>query len=686
MYTADQIRRKYIDFFESKGHARIPSASLVPQDDPTVLFTTAGMHPLVPYLMGKPHPQGTRLVDYQKCIRTNDIDEVGDDTHLTFFEMLGNWSLGDYFKEDAIAWSFEFLTSPEWLNIPVEKLAVSVFQGDADAPRDDEAAGIWKRLGIPAHRIVYLPKKDNWWGPAGETGPCGPDTEMFYYRREGLPPQDSNPETDADNWVEIWNDVFMQYNKTPDGSYVPLAQQNVDTGMGLERITAVLQGKDNVFETDLFQSLIAAIAGVLDASWDDPKARRALRIIADHSRAATFVIGDGVKPSNLHRGYVLRRLIRRAIAQARILGNEQPVMRNFAAAVIDQFGETYPELTEKRAQILETLEQEEAAFSKTLHRGMLELQKILDETKGTIDGEAAFRLHDTYGFPIDLTREFAAEHGLTVDMAGFERELDKQKDRSRIGSGFTIGKVLEEEFAHYPKTEFTGYDGFSGQAKVLGVQRQDDDIHVVLDRTPFYGEGGGQMGDKGVLVGPNGTVTVQTTKKTKGDVFVHIGKIQGDLAEGDTVEANVDIPAREQVMRYHTATHLLHKALHDVIGKHAEQRGSSITEKRLRFDFSHDKPLTDEERNAIEAKVNAWIKADLPVRVEITTLDAAKAAGAMALFEGKYDQDVRMIVIGDDVSRELCGGTHVTHTGEIGPVRLTKQESVGGGVRRVRVQ
>jgi len=681
-----KIRQKYLEFFQSKGHVVIESASLVPQDDPTVLFTTAGMHPLVPFLMGKPHPDGKRLVDAQKCVRTNDIDEVGDDTHLTFFEMLGNWSLGDYFKEEAIAWSFEFLTSPRWLNLPVEKLAVSVFVGDADAPRDEEAADIWKKLGIPEHRIVYLPKKDNWWGPAGETGPCGPDTEMFYYRGEGLPPEDSNPATDEDNWVEIWNDVFMQYNKTPDGSYMPLVQQNVDTGMGLERITAVLQGKNNVFETDLFQPLIETIAATLNADWDNPKEKRALRIIADHSRAATFVIGDGVKPSNLQRGYVLRRLIRRAIAQARLLGNEAPVMRQFTEKVIAQFGEVYPGLTQNRKNILDTVEQEEAAFAKTLRRGMQELQKVLDETEESIGGEDAFRLHDTYGFPIELTREFAAEHHLSVDMPGFERELEKQKDRSRIGSSFTVGKVLEEEFAAFPKTAFTGYERLSDQAAVLGIQQQDDDVHIVLDRTPFYGEGGGQMGDKGLLTGPAGRVTVTTTKKTKGDIFVHIGKITGTLAVGDKVEANVDIPSREQVMRYHTGTHLLHQALREVLGNHVEQRGSSITEKRLRFDFSHDQPLTPEQIEQIETKINQWIAQDLPVKIVETSLDTAMAAGAMALFEGKYDQSVRLVEIGEGISRELCGGTHISHTGEIRPLKLAKQESIGGGIRRVRVQ
>lgn len=682
---------------------------MVPKGDPTVLFNTAGMHPLVPYLMGEPHPEGKRLVDYQKCVRTNDIDEVGDATHLTFFEMLGNWSLGDYFKKEAIEWSFEFLTSPEWLGIPVEKLAISVFQGDEDAPKDEEAADLWRSHGIQDHKIVYLAKVDNWWGPAGETGPCGPDTEMFYYLPDGTPPEESNPENDSKNWMEIWNDVFMQYNKTPDGNYVPLTAQNVDTGMGLERIVTVLQGKKNVYDTDLFRPMIDLILGLTDADYEGNQAsQRAIRIIADHVRAATFIVGDGVVPSNVHRGYVLRRLIRRAIAQAHLLGYEETILGPLVTQVIEQYGDAYKELKEGKARILATLEQEEQAFRKTLARGLRELQKMLDETPNSLtekqhhklsleskveitaelslSGTQTFLLHDTYGFPIDLTVEFARGKNIAIDRVEFEKELQKQQDRSRVGSGFTLGKSLEEMYAEEPKTSFTGYEHLSDQATVLRIYQQDDQVQVILDKTPFYGESGGQTGDRGQIVGISGTVTVTTTKKTKRDVFVHIGTLEGTMAEGETVEANVDVESREQIMRYHTGTHLLHKALRDVLGFHVLQKGSSITEKRLRFDFSHDAPLSSEQIAEVESKINAWVDQDLAVKVIQTTLDKAKAEGAMALFEGKYDLDVRLVQIGGDVSKELCGGTHVTHTGEIDHLQIDKQESVGGGVRRVRVR
>lgn len=686
MLTSLEIRRKYLEFFAAKGHAVIPSASLVPQDDPTVLFTTAGMHPLVPYLSGQPHPLGKRLVSCQKCIRTVDIDNVGDDTHLTLFEMLGNWSLGDYFKDEAIRMSFVFLTDPKWLGIPLEKLAVSVFAGDQDAPRDEEAAQIWRELGVPVHKIVYLPKKDNWWGPAGLTGPCGPDTEMFYFVGEGLPPEESNPDNDSAHWVEIWNDVFMQYHKSENGSYEPLSQTNVDTGMGLERVAAILQSKTSVFDSDVFRPFIEFILAALKVTDEhDPRVKRSVRIIADHVRAATFIIADGVKPSNLQRGYVLRRLIRRAIAQCRLLGSEQTVLKRFAERVIAQYRDHYPELKINRDKILDIIANEEAVFGRTLDRGMKELEKLITGGR-SISGVDAFTLHDTYGFPIDLTREFAAERGVTVDLAGFEKEFAKQQDRSRAGSGFTLGKTFEVDYATTPVSEFVGYDSLESVANVIQLKDAEGEAQLVLDKTPFYAESGGQAGDMGVIAGATGKLIVKTTKKTKRGVHIHLGTLEGKLSVGEQVTATVDAPSRAQIARYHTATHLLHWALREVLGKQVEQKGSSITKDRLRFDFSFDRALTPEELEKVQTLVAQKVSQDLSVVVNYMTLEEAKNQGTLALFEGKYGNRVRVLNVGDGLSVELCGGTHVSRTGAIGQVKIDKQEAVAGGIRRIRMK
>jgi alanyl-tRNA synthetase len=433
--TANELRRKYIEFFVSHGHAEIKSAPLVPENDPTVLFTTAGMHPLVPFLLGETHPAGTRLVDYQKCVRTGDIDEVGDEVHLTFFEMLGNWSLGDYFKEEAINWSFEFLTGETWLNLPLEMLAVSVFAGDDDAPFDEEAYGIWRALGVADARIARLPKKDNWWGPAGQTGPCGPDTEMFYWTGPTPAPETFDPEDRR--WVEIWNDVFMQYNKTAEGTFEPLKQQNVDTGMGLERVTAILQGKSTCYETELFAPLFAGIAEITGKN--EPQKTRGGRIIAEHMRAATFLMGDGVRPGNVDQAYVLRRLIRRAIREARKFGMQDLFTAKLAALVVDQYGEQYPELTQNRATILEEFETEEKQFASTLEKGTREFNKLVDSfpphvERKVISGRKAFFLYETYGFPVELTIEMAAERGFVVDEKGFQEAYEKHQEKSRAGA------------------------------------------------------------------------------------------------------------------------------------------------------------------------------------------------------------------------------------------------------------
>ena len=588
MMKAADIRKKYIDFFVGKGHQEIKSASLIPDNDPTCLFTTAGMHPLVPYLQGVTlHPAGRRLTDYQKCIRTGDIDEVGDEVHLTFFEMLGNWSLGDYFKEDAIRFSFEFLTGKDNLNIPVNMLAVTVFAGDDDAPFDEFSYRLWNSLGISEKRIARLGKKDNWWGPAGQTGPCGPDTEMFYWTGDGPAPETFDP---ADKrWVEIWNDVFMEYNKNADGKYEPLAQKNVDTGMGLERVTAILQGKKSCYETEIFAPLFAeldAIRGI-----EAPAVRSSSeRIIADHLRAATFILADGITPGKVDQAYVLRRLIRRAIREGRKLGIGGAFTSRIARAVIRQLGDVYPELRHSEQRIVEELEREEKQFEQTLEKGTREFEKFISRVpahieKKVISGKNAFYLYETYGFPIELTVEMAKEKNFSVDLPGFDAAFAKHQELSRQGA--------EQKF-------------------------------------------------------------------------------KGGLADHS-----------EQTARLHTATHLLQAALRKVLGNHVEQRGSNITAERLRFDFSHEEKMTPEQLAEVQKLVNDAIARDLEVVCTETTVDEAKAAGAMGLFENKYGARVKMYTIGD-VSCEICGGPHAGRTSELGHFRIVKEESSSRGVRRIK--
>jgi alanyl-tRNA synthetase len=590
---AQELRSKYIEFFRTQGHAQIQGKSLIPENDPTVLFTTAGMHPLVPYLLGEEHPAGKRLVDYQKCIRTGDIDAVGDPSHLTFFEMLGNWSLGDYFKEGAIKMSFEFLTSPRWLGIPTERLGVTVFAGDENAPRDDESANAWRSLGIPESRIKYRPKEDNWWGPAGTTGPCGPDSEMFYdFGKEPCGP-DCGPGCSCGKWLEIWNDVFMQYNKTADGIYEPLARKCVDTGMGIERTVTVLNGKKSVFDTDIFIPIIAVVEKASGYSYGtDEEKDRSVRIVCDHLRAAAFVLGDprAVSPSNVGAGYVLRRLIRRAVRHGRKIGIKGKfTLSPIAQVVVDMFIGPYPELRDNWAFIKEELDREEEKFLETLQKGEHEFEKLLPnllrDPKKIMSGRLAFKLYDTYGFPIELAGELAAEHGLTVNREEFDEAFKKHQELSRSGS--------EQVFK-------------------------------------------GGLGDQG-----------------------------------------------EMAVKYHTATHLLHKALRLVLGDHVAQKGSNITAERMRFDFSHGTPMTAAEIRKVQDIVNEQIKRDLPVKMEVMSLDEAKASGAIALFGEKYESQVKVFSIGD-FSKEVCGGPHVEHTGTMGTFKIQKEQSSSAGVRRIR--
>ncbi len=588
--TSGELRSMWLNFFKSKGHAVIPSASVIPENDPTVLFTTAGMHPLVPYLLGSKHPAGTRLTDVQKCIRTGDIDEVGDASHLTFFEMLGNWSLGDYFKKEMIAWSWEFLTSPEYLGLDKDKLAFTVFEGEGDIPRDEEAANYWMENGVKKENIYFLPREHNWWGPAGQTGPCGPDTEMFIIKDQPPCGPNCSPACSCGRFLEIWNDVFMQYNKTADGQYVPMAKKNVDTGMGLERTVCTLNGCKTVYETDAFTGIIAKISELSGKHYDDDEATtRAFRIVADHLRTSTFIMGDphGVSPSNVDQGYVLRRLIRRAVRFGMELGMQEGFTAEIGKVVIDQYAEVYPELKQNEAFVLEQFKLEETRFARTLRQGEREFEKAVSrmgESK-VIDGMVAFNLYATYGFPIEMTRELAKEHGLTVDEAGFEKHFAEHQKSSHAGA--------EQRF-------------------------------------------------------------------------------KGGLADSSAQSA-----------RLHTATHLLHAALRRVLGDEVAQKGSNITPERLRFDFSFGRKVTKDELAQVEALVNEWIKADVPVVMTETTVEEAKKEGAIGLFESKYGERVRMYTMGE-YSKEICGGPHASHTGELVSFKIQKEESSSAGVRRIK--
>ena len=588
--TSGELRSMWLNFFKSKGHAVIPSASVIPENDPTVLFTTAGMHPLVPYLLGSKHPAGTRLTDVQKCIRTGDIDEVGDASHLTFFEMLGNWSLGDYFKKEMIAWSWEFLTSPEYLGLDKDKLAFTVFEGEGDIPRDEEAANYWMENGVKKENIYFLPREHNWWGPAGQTGPCGPDTEMFIIKDQPPCGPDCSPACSCGRFLEIWNDVFMQYNKTADGQYVPMAKKNVDTGMGLERTVCTLNGCKTVYETDAFTNILAKISELSGKHYDDDEATtKAFRIVADHLRTSTFIMGDprGVSPSNVDQGYVLRRLIRRAVRFGMGLGMPEGFTAEIGKVVIDQYAEVYPELKQNENFVLEQFKLEETRFARTLRQGEREFEKAVSrmgENK-VIDGMVAFNLYATYGFPIEMTRELAKEHGLTVDEAGFEKHFAEHQKSSHAGA--------EQRF-------------------------------------------------------------------------------KGGLADSSAQSA-----------RLHTATHLLHAALRRVLGDEVAQKGSNITPERLRFDFSFGRKVTKDELAQVEALVNEWIKADVPVVMTETTVEDAKKEGAIGLFESKYGERVRMYTMGE-YSKEICGGPHASHTGELVSFKILKEESSSAGVRRIK--
>ncbi len=680
------IRQRFLKFFERHGHAIVPSSPLVPANDPTLLFTNAGMVQFKDVFLGHDRRPYTRAASSQRCVRAggkhNDLENVGyTSRHHTFFEMLGNFSFGDYFKREAIGFSWEFLTQE--LKLPVERLWVTVYQDD------DEAADIWlNEIRVDPQRFRRLGEASNFWS-MGETGPCGPCSELFYDHGPEIPGgPPGSPDEDGDRYVEIWNLVFMQFNRDAQGTLTPLPKPSVDTGMGLERLSAVMQGVHSNYQIDLFRNLIQAAAEILGAA---ERASHSLNVIADHIRAAAFLITDGVLPSNEGRGYVLRRIIRRAIRHGHKLGGRETFFYRLVGPLVEEMGRVYPELTAARAVVERTLKQEEERFNETLEQGL----KILEDDLGslqadTIPGATIFKLYDTYGFPVDLVRDVAMERNLKLDMDGFEREMEVQRERARAASSFKtveIGAVSVQQ-----PTDFTGYERLTDQGRVLeltsattlakvGVLKAGETGNVVLDRTPFYAESGGQAGDGGVLRAGKTLFRVEDTRKI-GQVFVHKGKVEaGELRSGEEVTAEVGESARRATMRNHSATHLMHKALRDVLGPHVQQKGSLVDPQRTRFDFAHFAPLTPEQLAEVERRVNEQILRNEDTRTRIMDMDAARAEGAMALFGEKYGSEVRVLNIGDSI--ELCGGTHVRRSGDIGLFKIISENGVASGVRRI---
>ncbi|HBE6092438.1 TPA: alanine--tRNA ligase [Escherichia coli] len=689
-----EIRQAFLDFFHSKGHQVVASSSLVPHNDPTLLFTNAGMNQFKDVFLGLDKRNYSRATTSQRCVRAggkhNDLENVGYTArHHTFFEMLGNFSFGDYFKHDAIQFAWELLTSEKWFALPKERLWVTVYESD------DEAYEIWeKEVGIPRERIIRIGDNkgapyasDNFW-QMGDTGPCGPCTEIFYDHGDhiwGGPP--GSPEEDGDRYIEIWNIVFMQFNRQADGTMEPLPKPSVDTGMGLERIAAVLQHVNSNYDIDLFRTLIQAVAKVIGAT---DLSNKSLRVIADHIRSCAFLIADGVMPSNENRGYVLRRIIRRAVRHGNMLGAKETFFYKLVGPLIDVMGSAGEDLKRQQAQVEQVLKTEEEQFARTLERGLALLDEELAKLSGdTLDGETAFRLYDTYGFPVDLTADVCRERNIKVDEDGFEAAMEEQRRRAREASGF--GADYNAMIRVDSASEFKGYDHLELNGKVTALfvdGKAVDAINagqeavVVLDQTPFYAESGGQVGDKGELKGANFSFAVEDTQKY-GQAIGHIGKLAaGSLKVGDAVQADVDEARRARIRLNHSATHLMHAALRQVLGTHVSQKGSLVNDKVLRFDFSHNEAMKPEEIRAVEDLVNTQIRRNLPIETNIMDLEAAKAKGAMALFGEKYDERVRVLSMGD-FSTELCGGTHASRTGDIGLFRIISESGTAAGVRRI---
>ena len=696
--SGDEIREKFLSYFEAQGHSRLASSSLIPVGDPTLLLTTAGMVQFKPYFTGEAEPPNKRATTSQKCFRTPDIEEVGDATHNTLFEMLGNFSFGDYFKSNAVDFAVELMT--EGYGIPLDKFSAAIHH------TDEETRGLWEAKGIPADKVYSFGDDENWWGPAGDEGPCGPCSELHYdygaeygCLQDNCAPNCSNVMADGvvcDRYVELWNLVFMQYYHHLDGTRTNLPAPSVDTGMGFERLVRILQGVDTAYETDLFTPIIAAVERVSGKSYNNPDETYAIRVVAEHGRSVTFLIADGVVPGNEGRGYVLRRVIRRAIRYARRLGIEGNFLGEIADATIDKMGKVYPELVNNRDFILTVLRLEEERFQQAYQNGYNMLSEAL-EGVDTLDGGTAFRLWDTYGFPLEMTQEIASEQGVTVDTEGFGREMGAQRQRGRASAQFgeERAKIRQYESLGVGATQFLGYEQISASSPAVGLIADDEvsseatagqSVEVVLVQTPFYAEGGGQIGDAGTLTGPDGVIEVHDTQAVMPDVIMHFGKVsEGTVRLGDTVEANVNPMRREDTARNHTATHMLHAALREVLGPHVRQAGSLVAPDRLRFDFSHVQPVTDDELWQVQHLVNEKIRQNSSVHRDEDTYSSAIQRGALAFFGDRYGERVRLIEIanGDTFSFEVCGGTHVHHTGEVGSVYILGESSIGAGMRRL---
>jgi alanyl-tRNA synthetase len=689
---AHEIRDTYLSFFEQRGHKIVPSASLVPSvHDPSVLLTTAGMQPFKPYFLGREEPPSRRLADVQKCFRTTDIGEVGETArHLTFFEMLGNWSFGDYFKEESIPWGWQLST--EGFGMDPERIWVTVFGGDEELGLgpDTEAIEIWRSVGVPDERIVQLGRADNFW-QAGPIGPCGPCSELYLDRGEDFGGPDERPGDDTDRFLEFWNHVFMTYDLAQDGTLTELPMRNIDTGLGLDRMAAILQNVPSVFETDLLRPLIDLGEELSGRSYGAEDATtRAMRIVADHSRGTAFLIADGVVPSNEDRGYILRRIMRRAIQQGRTLGLEAPWLGLFTERTIELMGGVYPELVEERATIARWVGDEEESFGRTLERGSELLERLVAEAKESetswIEAADAFKLHDTYGFPYDLTKELLAERGLSVDDGGFEELMEEQRQRARVGAATAHGsedrhaKVIA--FAsRAPESRFVGYETLRATTGVAAVESENGRALVKLEESPFYAEGGGQVADSGRLRWGGGEARVLDVYRVGEDQALEV-EATGEIEERGAVEAEVDRETRHATMRNHTATHLLHAALRELLGGHVRQAGSAVRPDKLRFDFTHGQALAPDHLHEVEDRVNEWVKASRPVRWLEMERDEAERLGAMALFGEKYGDWVRVVEV-DGVSRELCGGTHVANTAEVGIFKIVSEGSSAANVRRI---
>jgi alanyl-tRNA synthetase len=707
--TAASIREAFLRFFEERGHRRVSSSSLVPHADPTLLFTNAGMVQFKDVFTGRERRDYRRATTAQKCVRAggkhNDLENVGFTArHHTFFEMLGNFSFGDYFKKDAIAWGWEFVTSPSWLGLDPSRLAATVFAGEGSLPWDDEAYELWKAQGVPPDRIHKLGAKDNFWA-MGDTGPCGPCSELHYFQGNDIPCLEEKAgrpcqgvACDCDRWLEIWNLVFMQFERSADGNLTPLPKPSIDTGAGLERMASVAQGKRSNYDTDLFQSIIRAIEKLAGKRYGaDEDDSVSMRVIADHARATTFLVGDGVLPSNEGRGYVLRRIMRRAIRHGKRLGLEKLFLADVCGAVIEEMGAAYPETRENRAFIAKVAAQEEESFRRTLDKGLQilgeEMARIEKAGEKVVPGKVAFQLYDTFGFPMDLTRVIAGERGLAVDESGFDRHMAEQRARSEWkGSGEqAVGDLHKQIAAEIGEVHFLGYEAPAAKAEVKAILAngtraaragQGDTVEIVTAATPFYGESGGQVGDVGAITGPKGMVQVKDTQRPVPGLVTHVGLVtSGEIAVGDVVELAVDDERRDLIRANHSATHLLQFALREKLGDHVKQAGSVVAPDYLRFDFSHFQPLSDEERAAVEQRVNELVRRNDETDTSVLELEKARQAGAMMIFGEKYGDVVRVVRIGP--SKELCGGTHVRRTGDISFFKIVSEESIAAGVRRI---